>query len=323
MGSELSVCTSERKQWEESTRKKNKEKYHNDSSSHRSDNRNLRPNEMTSYAQMSSQNNHRPKKTTRTYISKETLQLNNQSEQDIYNRVEEERENYRLSVGRAHTEEEGDMVRIHVERAKITFCERLENLRQEAAAKCMFATAQTIKEEISKVYERENSPTKQSSFSSPESIPTIPSIEKIENRNFENNNDTTTQTQIDISSSSSSSSSPSRTPITPITLTNIIPTYEDEMNEEERRRKDVFVKEMQQRIVEKQESRTMLSLLLAKNTSSSSTTATNGVTNQKTTFTNRLASPNATFNSSPTTTSAPSTGSSQLLSDLLQRVANK
>jgi hypothetical protein len=273
MGEQLSVlekCTGlERDQPDPSLKKARIRRKNTTNSS----NNRLRPSELVSYSQMSTGvERDRQQTTTRAFVPVETRISNEKMTSDFEARVEKARQTYRLSVGKAHTEEdEPNIIGTHVEQAKVSFCEKLERLKEEAAAKCMFATAQAIKEEIYKVQEKGDSPSRvqrrQDVVGVYSSAPTTPAmLSKVLEKKPQEKPTPELHVKLQSATESAIPVPLESQAIQAVNTLGTEPQQEDHwLHQEEHRRKANFAREMNQRIIEKQETRSMLGNLLANN----------------------------------------------------------
>ena len=323
MGDQLSVCISERgeDQLQQSERtKKSKKKSRNEYSDGRT-----KPQELMSYSQATFPRDTVATRyngtTTRSYIPAEIRETQQHNTKRIKKSVEESRTEYALNVGKAHTEEEGAAIDIFVERAKKIFCNELEGAREEAAAKCMFALAQTIADEIGRV--RAGSPVKNNRRTLPSHhLAQEDELPVIENSNHEQSNQRWQEKRQEHSVG-----------LEPTFISSLDeenreklhdggvgqqqqPEPEFDSDPEEKRRKELFVAEMEQKINEKKTAKSMLGALLASNaTTKVHVTKTLSSTRESPTVPLRTGGGGGTTQT--TTRVSPS------LNNLLQRVALK
>ena len=280
MGDQLSVCISERGEDQLQQSASRTKKSRKLSTNKYSDGR-TKPQELMSYSQatfprdtVATRHNGT---TTRSYIPAEICETQAHNTKRIKKRVEESRTKYALNVGKAHTEEEGAAIDIFVERAKKIFCNELEGAREEAAAKCMFALAQTIADEIGRV--RAGSPVKNNRrtlsphhLAQEDELP-VPGV--IENNNHEQSQQRWQEKRQEHSVGFEPTFISSLDEENRGHLHGGVGQQQQQLelelepefdsNPEEKRRKELFVAEMEQKINEKKTAKSMLGALLASN----------------------------------------------------------
>ena len=242
--------------------------------------------ELTSYAAMASSNSTRRTRTqsnsndddeqeqgwdTTTYhnIPIEAQVSYQRKNSRLRQRMDVARQQYRLAVGKAHTEKEGEPA-IEIE-AKLVFLQQLECLKEEASAKCMFALSQTITNEMTRVKEGSQNRKKRNSDTSTTSTTTFATITASAVKGM---TDASSATQRTTSASGTATDvlvevaleDVDATPVASVESAEFVEpvllTWEEE---EEQRRKQVHAGVINKRHKEKEEAKHLLSDLLAAN----------------------------------------------------------
>jgi hypothetical protein len=295
MGDQLSVCTgmvrNDLHQLEETKEYKTKRR------------RKDRPKELTSYAAMASSNSTRRTRTrtqsnsndddeqeqgwdtqtTRRYhnIPIEAQVSHQRNGSRLRQRMDVARQQYRLAVGKAHTEKEGEAaieIDKDVQAAKLIFLHQLECLKEEAAAKCMFALSQTITNEMLRV--KEGSPnrkkrttdtsTSTSTTTTTTTTTTTSAVKGVKGRMAEARRATQRTTPESETATDVLAGVPledvSATPVASVEVVEVVEpvllTWEEE---EQQRRKQVHAGVINERHKEKETAKSMLCDLLAAN----------------------------------------------------------